>query len=94
MLKIFNNGKLGFWILGALWGLVLLFFGFNWSGFVTRLDKVEAAQEAHITWADSTERSFRFMLIKINVKTNRILRELGYSDRDIQELEQTAIIQP
>ena len=92
--KFFGNGKLGFWILGALWALLLLFLQFDRNSFIKRLDGVEASQATHIAWADSTEYNFRLMLNKINVKTNRIFRELGYSDKEIHELEQSAIIQP
>ena len=90
MLKIFNNGKLGFWILGALFALLTIFLQFDRTSFNQRLEAMETYKIEHETSVDNKEQQLWNQLSKMDVKINRILRELGYSDKQIEELGTTA----
>jgi len=90
MSKLFGNGNLGFWILGALFTLTTIFMQFDRASFQSRLEAAETWQSTHTQEVGFKEQQLWNDIAKMNVKINRLLKEFGYSDAQISELEKTA----
>jgi len=92
MIKPLSNGNLGFWILGALFTLSTTLMYLDRETFHQRIEAAELWQTNHTQEVGGKEQQLWNYLSQMNVKVNHILKEMGYTDKEILEMEETATV--